>query len=316
MEQPFPSVVAANLPDHIKNYGILGALAVVMATSGVLVHQLADKNPLVVPHADWCQRSVHYPNNNATAELAESTKALTLTTTTTMPPGLAATTAVFCVLWPLLHMVLNSRKSLNEAKLESIVSHLLGQSSNYGIAEIFRTQMVYPEHLFLDKCNLSPEECLELSQRNMPLPLYQTPAGAEEKALCRNTTLSATNPLLYNSLHHYPDPVCMLFGSALVSFIASILHWRSLNPTQKKMYDTSANVRSVLMLSDLATITCVLFYLYHLYMAYDLQQLLGVLVGIVLQVMINRTVVYGRRSPPSRRELAAAEDAPKEMPLV
>lgn len=299
-----------------KKNGIVGFLIVAMFLTGLLTNQLSDKNPLLIPHPEWCYHSSLHSQHLET--IANMTSPKTLTTTArpqpemteassqetlyipTMPRGLAETTAVFCFIWPLLPMLLNSRNTFIDAKREFVMSHVLGQTSNFGIAEVFRTQIALPEDLFLDKCNLTPEECLRLSQEKIALPLYE-PQDSNHPSLCRGQFKAANNashaayndrPIIYNSLHHYPDPVCMLFGSSLVSFIATIMHWGKLNPTQKKLYQTSATVRSILTVSDIAMLSSLLFYLYNLYVAYDLMQVLGIVVGIVLQLLIHRTVSY------------------------
>lgn len=350
----------------LRKYGIVGVITTVMFLVGVLCNTLSDKNPQLVPHPEWCHHSRLYTSHQE--KIANMTKMVTTaaaTTTTpgpttvastlqqqslyipTMPRGLATTTAVFCFLWPLLPMLLNSRKSLNEAKIESIMSHVLGQTSNFGIAEVFRTQIPYPEDLFLDKCNLSPEECLRMSREKRAMPLYLPPSAdtTDSAAMCKgqfynmhlqpsaelseedaaNVTTTPRLPrlrhsfkdeaIIYNSLHHYPDPVCMLFGSALVSFIATIMHWRRLNPTQKKLKETSATVRSILTISDIAMMSCGLFYVYNLYIAYDMSQTLGIFVGILLQVMINRTVAYKHREAQQQQQQQRDGTTAEGLPL-
>ena len=233
---------------------------------------------------------------------------------------------------------------MSPAKLESIITHILGQMSNFGIAEVFRTQIPLPEDLFLDKCNLSPEECLFLSKEKIPLPLYLPPNATLNQTPPVSTSLTITSsqttvldmsldsmaanddhpvrglcrgqyfhtqhdkikdgPIIYNSLHHYPDPICMLFGSSLVCFIASIFHWKKINPTNKGYTDVSITVRSILVLSDIGMIGSFLVYLVHLYLTYDLLQLLGVCVGVLLQVMINRIISYEHKKNKSDEKVA------------
>jgi hypothetical protein len=196
---------------------------------------------------------------------------------------------------------------------------VLGQATNFGLAEVFRTQIAFPESLFLEKCNISPLECLQMSQNKVALPLYIPPQkmNSSTEAMCRgqyqnndryvkssinNTTGVATVPakkktfndgkIIYNSLHHYPDPVCMMFGASIISFFVSIIEWENMNPRRKKLQQTSATIRSILTISDIASMSCMLFYFYNLYVTYDMAQLLGILVGAVLQLLINRTVSY------------------------
>ena len=88
----------------------------------------------------------------------------------------------------------------------------------------------------------------------------------------------------------------MLFGASVVSFIASVCHWRNLNPRRKKMNDSSPTVRNILTISDIAMLGCMLVYVYYLYITSDMLQVLGVFVGILLQAMINRTVSYQQKN--------------------
>lgn len=330
----------------VGKYGIVGVITTLMLLVGLLCNMASDKNPLLVPHPDWCHHSSLYTTHQETlANMTSSTTVAPLTSLNqsllqehqpsmyipNMPRGLAETTAVFCFVWPLLPMLLNSRKTFNGAKMESILSHVLGQTSNFGIAEVFRTQIAYPEDLFLDKCNLSPLECLRLSQEKILLPLYlprPPPPDAlltdglprNPAAMCKGQFYNMANnntkkkdlfkdeAIIYNSLHHYPDSVCMLFGSALVSFVATILHWRKLNPAQKRMKEASTTVRSILTVSDIAMMTCFLFYLYNLYVAYDMLQIVGVFIGILLQVMINRTVAYKHQEKKKKTDTPTTGD--------
>ena len=256
-----------------------------------------------------------------------------------MPSGLAIATGAFCFIWPLLPLLLNSRKHMNDVKLESIITHVLGQVSNFGIAEVFRTQIPLPEDLFLDKCNLSPDECLFFSKEKIALPLFRPPLYNASTPHTVSTSLSSTSsqtmvhdaqldtqlprglcrgqyyntknnkfqdgPVIYNSLHHYPDAICMLFGSAVVSFIASICHWKNINHTKKGFTQVSLTVRSILVLTDIGMIGSFLVYLVHLYLTYDMLQLLGVLVGILLQVSINRIISYHHKSSGQKNKMAA-----------
>ena len=147
-----------------------------------------------------------------------------------MPKGLVEVTATFCFLWPLLPLLLNSRNTVTDAKIESIMAHVLGQTSNFGIAELLRTQIQYPEDLFLEKCNISPSQCLRLSHDKNPLQLYASPQiniqedqSIMTEGLCKgqfyhtndSKILNDNQGIIYNSLHHYPDVVCMLLERAL-----------------------------------------------------------------------------------------------------
>lgn len=231
----------------------------------------------------------------------------------TMPVGLHAAMITLCFTWPLLPLLLHIKQNnINEAKIESIIAHILGQTTNFGVAELFRTQIALPENLFLDKCNVSPEDCLYLSQEKISLPLYLPPSVLNsthvEKplmAFCKGqyykSTSSSTRHVLndgiiiYNSLHHFPDAVCLLFGASLVCFITNLCLWRSINPKTKSIRDTTITIRSILAISDIALMATTIFYVYQLAITYDLLQLLGIFVGAILQLMINRTISYASK---------------------
>lgn len=336
-----------------QKYGVVCILTLVMFLAGVLLNLLSDKNPPVIPHPSWCEHSSLHAKHlqtignitlkamrSSTSTIAPSSQteegsgdlysSTSLPTPTqpifnmetmyipTMPKGLSAAAGTFCFSWPLLPLLLNSRTTMNNAKIESIISHVLGQATNFGLAEVFRTQIAYPESLFLEKCNISPLECLQMSQNKVALPLYiPSQKNNSSAAMCRGQYYNndiyvkssinsesgvASVPakkktfndgkIIYNSLHHYPDPVCMMFGASIVSFIVSIIEWDNMNPRRKKLQQSSATVRSILTMSDIATMSSMLFYIYNLYVTHDMAQLLGLFVGTVLQLLINRTVSY------------------------
>lgn len=285
-----------NILDTGKKYGITGALTLVMIVVAVCTNQLTDKNPHIVTKPGWCHHSKFYQNQKEKFPNLTNGQSL-ISPVPTMPRGLAETTGVLCFFWPLLPLLLNSRNTFTDAKGESIMAHLLGQSSNFGIAEIFQTQIELPEDLFLEKCNISPKECLRLSQEKIPRPLYVS-SKSQLPPVCKGQHFNSTTAFqdeantLFQSLHHYPDTICMLFGASVVTFLTGLCRWRDLNPTKKKLYDASTTVRNLLTISDVATLACVLCYFYFLCVTYDLAQLAGVFVGVLLQLFINRTISY------------------------
>jgi hypothetical protein len=313
-----------DLVTTVKKYGILFILMVAMFLLGILLNQLPSKNPKFIPLASWCHHSQLYKDQKAklenltltirpppdgpesqVEETKISLKDFGLMYIPRMPKGLHTATAVVYFVWPLMPLLLHIRH-MNDAKLESFMAHILGQTSNFGIAELFRTQIMFPEDLFLDKCNVTPDECLLYSYKKEALRLYLPPSNVTAgnsssntpRSFCRGQFLNQKNgqfndsSILYDSLHHYPDPICMLLGASIVSFITNMCQWRNINPTTKSIRDTTVTKRSFLAINDIAMLSITLFYLHSLYMTYDLLQLLGLLIGVPLQLMINRTISY------------------------
>lgn len=259
-----------------------------------------------------------------------------LTYIPSMSVGLHTAMALLCFIWPILPLLLHiNSRNINEAKLESIIAHILGQTTNFGVAEIFRTQIAYPEDLFLEKCNVSPEDCLFMSQEKVSLPLYLPPVSATAlatvdnskpyRSFCKGQYYKITNTtevyddgkIIYNSLHHFPDPVCFLLGASIVCFLTNMCQWRIINPKTKSMRDTTVTIRSILAISDIAIMATSIFYLYQLYITYDLLQLVGIFVGVLLQLMINRTISYRskKRSSNQTKKTTGVEEGNVEQDL-
>lgn len=328
----------------VKKYGILFILMVAMFLLGILLNQLPSKNPKFIPLASWCHHSQLYKDQKAKLENltltirpppsisgedelpVEETKIslndFGLMYIPRMPKGLHTATAVVYFIWPLMPLLLHVR-NMNDAKLESFMAHILGQTSNFGIAELFRTQIMFPEDLFLDKCNVTPDECLLYSYKKEALRLYLPPPAnvtgnsSTPRSFCRGQFLNQKNgqfndsSILYDSLHHYPDPICMLLGASIVCFITNMCQWKNINPDTRSMRDTTVTKRSFLAINDIAMLTITLFYFHSLYMTYDLLQMLGLFVGVPLQLMINRTISYAgkklattnKQDPPVKRKI-------------
>lgn len=315
----------------LKKYGIFLSIIFILFLCGSLFNLISNKNPELIPHADWCHHSRLYKRHNdvkdevkpnGTIQLPSPTKKMTIKTNVTlklenvtsnlmyiplMPRAIPLATASVFFIWPMLPILLHNKNSLNEAKLESLMAHALGQSCNFAVAEILRTQIMFPEDLFLDKCNISPEDCLLLSNNKVSLPLYLSARDREDKkqSFCNgqfshnNNTLYDDNTIIYNSLHHYPDVVCLLFGASLVSYFTSLCHWRILNPVRKNYHRQTSSLtnRGILVLSDIAMLSITIVYLYFLIITYDYFQLIGVFLGILLQLMINRIISYEHTTP-------------------
>jgi hypothetical protein len=347
-----------------KKYGVLLSIIAVMFTLGLGFNLGPSKNPELIPHADWCHHSRLYKRHNniddsdgpvsttttkrprlrRSAEPNKTERAFNATAFFTfntsasselmyiplMPRGVPIVTALVFFVWPLLPLMLHNKNSLNEAKLESMMAHALGQSSNFAVAEILRTQILFPEDLFLDKCNISPEDCLFLSKNKVSLPLFldahskdpHKPSFCNGQFSHNNNTLYDDNTIIYNSLHHYPDVVVLLFGASLVSYFTSFCHWRILNPSKKNNHRQTSSVtrRSVLVLSDIAMLGATIVYLYFLCLTHDYFQFIGVFLGVLLQLMINRIISYEHttplNSPIIKRKLANVETPNVDLQLL
>ena len=87
----------------------------------------------------------------------------------------------------------------------------------FGVSELLRHFVTVPEPSFLQKCNITVEECHNKAQQFQQLPFSTT----TNTSYCR----SENTPELFNSLHHFPDKTCCIIGASIVTFLATLYFW-------------------------------------------------------------------------------------------
>lgn len=243
----------------IKDQGPFALLLGTMLLLGSFINQNQTDNSVVVkPDKTWC-------------------KNISSATASKMPSGLSEITIAMTLIMPMAPILLNSQaKAWNKFKFEMVKTHAVGQGSVFGMSEAMRHFLILPEATFLQKCNISIEECNEKTMLKMPQPL------AGNISFCN----SKDSQQLFNSLHHFPDNVCGLIGASIVSFLATLYYWNRANMNGKSIYEADSIKQYVLIAFQVLFLCFVLSYLYHVYISFDGVQLYGLLIGGFIQFMI------------------------------
>jgi hypothetical protein len=273
--------MSSTLQQHLVDHGPITALVSGMILLGSLVNKNATEST-VYPEESWCVNH----NVTTTADLENFISI--------MPDGLGAATIVIVVIFPLVPILINSRtKTWNDFKVEILKCHVVGQTSVFGVAELLRHFLISPEPTFLQKCNITAQECSLKSHAHSLLPLNDP----RNISFCNASNVAATE--LFNSLHHFPDKTCCIIGASIVTFLATLYFWNKINKTGKSIYEAHSIQQCFLIFIQLLCITLVLTYLYFLYNSFDSVQLYGLLIGAILQFMIIWSTLL---APPNKND--------------
>lgn len=250
------------MEEQLRKHGPFAMIIGVMGSLGVFINSNEGSNSTVFPTLNLCL--------NATKTIMSD-----------LPQGLGPTTIALTLAFPVVPILINSKTKWNEFKFDVVKSHVVGQSSVFGVSEVLRHVLTMPEQSFLSKCNISYMECLAKNQFSS-LPLYST----DNTSFC-----NSNNTQIFDSLHHFPDLTCGFIGSSLVTFVATLYFWRHFNSKQKQLYEASSLQHVILIAIHVATIILILIYVYYLYKSYDYIQIVGFLIGGAIQFMIIKTTM-------------------------
>lgn len=255
---------SSGLEQQLLNHGPFSALFSGMVILGTFVNHNAT-SMFVHPSESWCQN---------TSIVADFKNVLT-----SMPSGLGAATIVIVIIFPLIPIFVNSQtKKWNEFKFDIIKCHVLGQGSVFGVSELLRHFVTVPEPSFLQKCNITVEECHNKAQQFQQLPFSTT----TNTSYCR----SENTPELFNSLHHFPDKTCCIIGASIVTFLATLYFWQRANTKGKSIYQAHSMQQCFIICAEMLCVTLILIYLFYLYYSFDGVQMYGILIGGMIQLMI------------------------------
>lgn len=257
--------MSSSLQQQIVDHGPLATLVGSMVLLGALVNKNATQS-VDHPQESWCvNTSTRATTTTAMGQMQDFIL--------TMPAGLGAATIAVVIVFPIIPMVINSQtKKWNDFKVEILKCHIVGQSSVFGVAELLRHFLISPEPTFLNKCNITLEECSKKTHASK-LPLTQS--------FCNSTSID-----LFESLHHFPDKTCCIIGASIVTFLATLFYWHRINRSGKSIYQAHSMQQCFLIFIQLLCLTLILTYLYFLYNSFDGVQLYGVLIGAILQLMV------------------------------
>lgn len=198
-----------------------------------------------------------------------------------MPTGLGTATLVVTLVFPLVPMILNSKtKKWNDFKVDVMKCHIVGSGSVFGVSEVLRKFLTIPEAAFLQKCNLTIDECNFKSQF-AHLPFADNENNA---SFCHTNKTQPTE--LYNSLHHFPNTTCCFIGASIVTMLSTLYFWNRINQNGKSIYDAHPGQKITMIIFQIACISLIFVYLCFLYNSFDDVQIYGVFVGAILQFTI------------------------------
>lgn len=262
-------IMSGNLQQHVVNHGPMAMLVGSMVLLGSLVNQNATDST-VYPQESWC-------NNATAAQLGQFISS--------MPKGLGVATIIVVVVFPVVPMLINSEtKKWNDFKIEILKCHVVGQTSVFGVSELLRHFLVSPEPSFLQKCNITAQECSNKTH------VYKLPlVDFHNASFCNAKHTNATE--LFNSLHHFPDKICCIIGASIITFLATLYFWNKINKNGKSIYEAHSFKQYFLIFIQILCLTLVLTYMYYLYNSFDGVQLYGLIIGAFLQLMIILSTV-------------------------
>jgi hypothetical protein len=170
------------------------------------------------------------------------------------------------VILPATPLLLNSKLSFNEGKLNALVAHVLGQSASFGSTEIARHFLVAPNWQFFPSCNLSLPECQQLAPGTYRLAQDEDQDGA------LSTTTRAPPPAvlcqepagvvkdLFDNLHSMPDVYSALVGSSTIIFASNLWFWKHSNAGSKNVASSHSITKVVLIGVFLVYVSTSMFY--------------------------------------------------------
>lgn len=247
----------------LQQHGLPSLFVTTMVLVGSFVNKNVDITDVVQPDSTWCD----------TFEMLQDTRI------GQMPQGFEELTIATSVLLPIVPILLNYRGQ-DDFKIEILKSHILGQSSSFGISEIARHFATFPESNFFKKCNLTFFDCKE-KIRHSNLSLL---SDDENLSFC-NT--NATNKLdLMYSLHHFPASSGTLVGAAIASFIATLVYWHHMHKNNKSLYHNAPYKKYCLFTCIAIIVLVFLMYCIYLYKTCNTVEFYAVFSGAFLQVLI------------------------------
>lgn len=198
-----------------------------------------------------------------------------------LPTGLSTATLAVTMVFPLVPMILNSKtKKWNDFKIDMMKCHVVGSGSVYGVSEVLRHFLTIPEADFLQKCNLTVNEC-NLKSQFASLPFTNDGSNV---SFC-HTNITKPNEL-FDSLHHFPDNTCCFIGASIVTLLSTLYFWNRINQNGKSIYDAHPNQKITMIIFQIACISVVFIYLCFLFNSFDTVQIYGIFIGAILQFLI------------------------------
>jgi hypothetical protein len=243
---------------HIKNHGPMGLVTLAMIFTGSYINTNSNQESI---SNTWC--------NTSDESIGQ------------LPKGLEETVLVMSILVPMLPLILNHPNAEN---IEMIKAHVVGQSSSYGLTEIMRHFTVYPEPSFLKKCNITNQEC---QSKTLSVNNFTVLSSNSTKSFCKRNYTNENKQELFDSTHHFPNPTCVMLGSSLTSIVCLLFFWHRITKENKTPYQTTSWKQTIIIMTQFSILFVVALYCFYLYRAMDSVQIIGVLLGAIIQFCIT-----------------------------
>lgn len=246
----------------IKEHGPLSAVAMGMIFTGSFVNRNSTQKSI---SQTWCQM-------NSSSSFVNS------------PAHLEEIVLVLSIIVPVLPLFSNHFSVVN---VEMLKSHVVGQSSSFGLSEIIRHYAVLPEPIFLKKCNISNQECFsKFLQPNLTFL-----STNKSNSFCNRNTSFESSKELFDSIHHFPNPVCAILGSSLTTIIFILVFWHKFNKQNKSPYQTASWKQMLIIISQCIVLLIISMYCFYLYKKMDHVQILGVFLGAFVQFCVTYSLL-------------------------
>jgi hypothetical protein len=299
---------AVAISNLVKDHGPIGMFVIGMLLVGSLINKesinqsfAANTTGFPLPTQQWCSSSSSSNSNETNLPLAALLNSANIINNNNnnnnnknkMPYGFEETVLVLSVVLPMVPLAINRLNEKNNA--EMLKAHFAGQTSGYGLSQLLRHFIVYPETNFLNKCNISSQECLiktaALAESSNHVFNFFTPNDADiitNKTFhfCNRSLTPETWKELFDSMHHVPNSTCFQLGSSLVTMFAILFYWHRLNVKKESPYNTSASLQIAMICLQCILINALGLYSYYLYVSFDSIQIFGILLGAALQFCI------------------------------
>jgi hypothetical protein len=186
---------------------------------------------------------------------------------------------VFVFLLPLFPLL---TPPFDKQKLQTAISHLIGQTGSFGSSEVARHFIVSPQATFFDKCNITQQECKTLENTTLLLQ-----SNTSNVSLCSNSNLPFSD--IFNSLHGSPHVPSVMFGASMLAFIIAVKYRHPKQDNEEKEKQSVLFIyffKAILFATCFVIITFIVVDIYLKTSNFPSQIVASIVYGIFLQAMV------------------------------
>lgn len=267
------------MEQHMKQHAPAGLAMLAMVLTGGLVnhppnHLLPNVTSVDV-EPKWCR-----PWQNQTTQ--------------DLPPAITPLAITASVILPLVPLLLNSKLIWTESKAEMMKSHFLGQSSSFGVSELFRHYATLPSSDFMQKCNITEQDCKALALAKSQL-FFHADGANDNQTVCERQDV-------FDDLHHFPNVTCALLGASIVSFISVLMYWHVVNKKGKAIYQANPLLKMFIVALQCLLILIFCMYIFYLYKKLEFVHFVSVLLGAGIQILVSVSMMRQQQTVPAENE--------------